>query len=459
VSVRRPRPAAPDGDRGAALIAVLLIGSLLLALGAVVVDDALGEYGRARHSIARTAAFQAAEAGVDDYLAKLTEDHVYWNHFVHPAEATRTTPGGATVGGGSAWTGDSTWTYTSGSDNWRLLPNGHEYSLRISPPVQGTPAVRIIATGRSVAEPGTMRTIEVLVRSASTADFQMIANRDISYGSTATTRGKIYAGRDENGIKHSISHSGHAYADLFAENKITVAPTYHDGARGYTSSNIRTVIKNPINFNAFTISLVDIARAASNSGGIGLDNPAIAAWKLVFAADGTVAISGCTKVSGKHVAEANPTCGAATTHAVPTIGAIYSAQSVVVSGTVKGAVTVASNGDVVVGGNISYLRPGTDVLGLIAKNEVLVPLWAPSTLTWTAATIAQTGQWRSWSQTQTKGTMTFTGSTATNLGGYMSMYATRVYNYDLNLLYRQPPFFPVLEEAYTVLLFRELGTP
>lgn len=36
------------------------------------------------------------------------------------------------------------------------------------------------------------------------------------------------------------------------------------------------------------------------------------------------------------------------------------------------------------------------------------------------------------------------------------MFRIRNYNYDETLQYLAPPYFPVLEEAYTVLLFREL---
>jgi hypothetical protein len=56
----------------------------------------------------------------------------------------------------------------------------------------------------------------------------------------------------------------------------------------------------------------------------------------------------------------------------------------------------------------------------------------------------------------THGTMTFKGSTATALGGFMSMFNTRNYLYDDTLLYLQPPWFPTIDYAYTVLLFREL---
>jgi hypothetical protein len=142
---------------------------------------------------------------------------------------------------------------------------------------------------------------------------------------------------------------------------------------------------------------------------------------------------------------------------VPANGAVYAAQTVIVSGAVKGRLTVASNNDVLVADDLTYVEPGVDVLGLIARQSMIVPRWAPANLDWSAATIAISGNWRSYLTSATHGTMNFTGSTATNLGGHMSMFDTRNYLYDTNLLFLQPPYFPVLEEAYTVLFFREVN--
>ena len=49
----------------------------------------------------------------------------------------------------------------------------------------------------------------------------MLANADITYGSGATTKGKVYAGKDETGVKHNVTHSGTAYADIYAEGDVT----------------------------------------------------------------------------------------------------------------------------------------------------------------------------------------------------------------------------------------------
>jgi hypothetical protein len=127
---------------------------------------------------------------------------------------------------------------------------------------------------------------------------------------------------------------------------------------------------------------------------------------------------------------------------------------------VNGRVTVASNGSVVVGNNITYVQTGDDVLGLVAANDIIVAAWTPTVLNWRASTISQTGNWRSWNTQATHSTMTFTGSTTTNRGGHMSQFASRIYQYDASLQYLQPPWFPTIEDAYTILLSRELpATP
>ncbi len=250
----------------------------------------------------------------------------------------------------------------------------------------------------------------------------------------------------------------------------------YSGAAG----TIRSVIKTPINFSNFTTSITDIKRAADlNVVGTqtpyDLNNGNYDIWKLTFKSDGTLDVAGCKDSGSNKPEDVKPTtCTAVSNNLpMPANGAIYAQQSVMISdGTstcgspvitgncVNGRVTVASANDVIIGDNIDYVQTGDDVLGLIAANEMIVAQWAPTTLSWRGATIAQTGQWRSAIGNQThNGTMTFTGSTATNGGGYMSMYATRVYKYDNSLLYLQPPWFPTIDYAYTVLLYRELPAP
>jgi Tfp pilus assembly protein PilX len=451
-------------EDGIAMLMVVFLAALLLVLGVGMMEIIKGETTRSSDALVSETSYQAAEAGLDDYIAKLLDNNVYYSQYVHPGEATRRMASGTTVSAGNVWTGGLTWTYPNGKNAWRSVGNGYEYDLQITAPSASQPAIRILSTGRKAGSTSLSqyRVIEALVRPSSLADFQMFANADITYGSAATTYGKIYAGIDSSNVRHNVTHFGTAYGNIYAEGSVLGGPTLMGGAQTYNSTNIRTVIKTPPNFADFLTSLTDIQRAAQASG-VYLNNTSIGAWRIVFNSDGTFTAATCTLVSGADPGGTQPTCGSTTTYNVPSNGAVYIAQTAIVSGTVNGRVTIASNDDIIVPANITYndghctTTGGTadDVLGLVAKNDVIVAQWAPTNLTWCAATLAQSGQWHSWSNDGSHGTMTFKGSTATNLGGSMSLFTTRVYQYDDTLQYLQPPWFPTLSDAYTILLFRE----
>jgi hypothetical protein len=312
------------------------------------------------------------------------------------------------------------------------------------------------------------RELQVLVRPSSVSDYQMFADADISYGSGATTYGKIYAGIDGNNVPHSVNHDGIAYGDIYAEGNITGAVQMRNGAQKYASGTIRSIIKSPINFNSFLASLIDI-RNAAGAGGIVQDVATVDAWKMTFQSNGQVIVQSCMKSSGKPIGDVAPICGAGTPMNIPNNGAIYTGQPVIVSGVVNGRVTIGSASDIYIGGNLSYLQDGDDVLGLVASHSVIVAQWVPTVLSWRAATIAQSGTWRSYGyDPQTRSSesdylgdfhltsATFTGSTATYGGGSMGLFGTRVYQYDSTLLYLPPPWFPTIQDAYTVVLSREV---
>jgi Tfp pilus assembly protein PilX len=476
-------------EQGIAMAFVVLMTAVLLLLSGLLIDVVSNDATMADTSIQRGTALLAAEAGIDNYLSKLVDDNQYYLHDVAAGESTLQSGSITTAGSCSStptpatWTGGTTWTYPNGKDNWCAIGNGYEFNLQITGPSSGSQVVDIVATGRKVGTTNNYRTLEIQVRPSSVADFQMLADANISYGSTATTYGKIYAGENSTGtVKYSIDHAGTAYGNLYAEGNVTGNPTLKStnpgvvpAAQIYTGAagTIRSQIKSPIDFSNFTTSLTDIKRAADLNGStFDLNNSAYNIWELTFNSNGTVTIKGC-KYTSSLPEDTKPTnCGGSNTYSVPANGAIYSDASIMIAdGTsscgsitqgncVNGRVTVASNNDIIIGDDIDYVQTGDDVLGLIAANEMIVAQWAPTNLNWRAATIAQSGQWRSAVGNQThNGTMTFTGSTATYGGGYMSMYANRVYNYDSSLSYLQPPWFPTIDYAYTVLLYRELSSP
>jgi hypothetical protein len=442
------RRAAVKQEQGVVMVLVVFVMALLILVGILLLDTVRSEADRSAQGVKKSVAFQAAEAGVDDYIAKLLDDRLYYAHQVHPGESTRQDAGGTQVGAGTAWAYSLSWTYPNGFDHWRQLTNGYEYSIQITPPTAGTQTIRIVSTGRKIGTTTDERVLEVLIRPSSLADFQRVVNGDVAWGSGATTNGKLYSAGD-------ITHDGIARADIYAEGNIYGSPTMQNGALKYDHNNIRTVIKNPVNFSALLASLVDIQRAAQGSG-VYLDDPTKAAWRITLQNNGTFLVQACTQSGGQDVSLASPNCGSATTYNVPSNGAVYSAQTVVVSGMVNGRVTIGSNDDIVIANDIDYVQGGDDVLGLVAKNDVIGAAYVPSNLTWRAGVIAQSGTWYGAGPNGTKNLMTWHGSATTQNGGYWTMFDTRDYSYDPDLLYLPPPWFPVIEDAYTVVLFREL---
>ena len=159
---------------------------------------------------------------------------------------------------------------------------------------------------------------------------------------------------------------------------------------------------------------------------------------------------------------------------VPANGAIYSAVDVLISGVVKGRVTVATAGDVIYGGGVSYNQNGTDVLGVEATGTIYIAQWAEDangSITIYSAQFALHGPFtadpncgsptscHAVCSTGTKCVMTIYGSTAvygqsSSAISMAGMFNVRWYNYDPNLLFVQPPFWPTLGNAFTILTQR-----
>ena len=87
-AMTRARHAARRQDGFAMIMAVAFI-ALLGILATSLIDVVQAESTHSRSTLKRDAAYEAAEAGVDDYISKLIDDRLYYAHFVHPGESTR----------------------------------------------------------------------------------------------------------------------------------------------------------------------------------------------------------------------------------------------------------------------------------------------------------------------------------------------------------------------------------
>lgn len=490
-SPRRPRRSRRGGSQdGVSLIVTIALTGILAMLVLASLSFARSANTQTARAGRTDIALQAADAGVNQYVSRLVEDPRYYDHWVDPAEDPRIDPYGAVHAPGTAWTPGVSWTYAGPPQTWTQLQEARfgtaAYSLRITPPPSGSDLVTVQATGqsgRNAPNPVT-RSVQSQIHPTSIADFQIISNATIHYGSTATTTGKLYSAVD-------INHEGDALAPAYAahyacstgsttgcNSSSRPSSVYQAGAYDSVSvPSFQTRFPTPIDFSQFTSSLLDIKDAAT-SGGTAFNDPGVRAWEVQFLADGRVRVF---KITGSTDPGAGlGTIGCPTTINVPSNGAMYFEQSVIVSdgtnksdscvptatvgprpSTVNGRVTIATKGNVYVGGNISYASSGDDVLGLIAANEVIITKYTPSVLTWRAASLAQSGQWRTY-QGNSDGrhsSMTYIGSQTTADGGYASMFDNRTYQYDETLQRLRPPFYPILEGSWQTYYWREVTPP
>jgi hypothetical protein len=170
----------------------------------------------------------------------------------------------------------------------------------------------------------------------------------------------------------------------------------------------------------------------------------------------------CTSCSGQ--------C-APTTYNIPDNGVIFVENNLWIEGAINSKrITIAAanisggaSADIYIGkNNLSYTNfDGQDIIGLIAQNNISVIRDSLDFLTIDGALLAQLGRvGRNYYSDNHKNTITVNGSLATNLRyGFAytdgTGYTNRILNFDNNLLYYPPPYFPTGTE-YAIDLWEEL---
>ena len=86
-------------ESGIAMVLVVLTAAMVTLLSVFLIDEVRNESTRSVHQVYGGTSFQAAEAGIDDYVSKLVDDRLYYLHYLHPGEATRRSSGGTLVVG------------------------------------------------------------------------------------------------------------------------------------------------------------------------------------------------------------------------------------------------------------------------------------------------------------------------------------------------------------------------
>jgi hypothetical protein len=319
-------------EDGIALATVIAMIAVLTVLSVTLIDQVTAESSRASSAVKSDAVYQAAEAGINDYIAKLTEDPQYYDHCVAKGESTRLRgDNGTTVShststsdclpsGSSFWHAGVKWTYPYGKDWWfggtgtsytnTTALRGYAYNLMVTPPsaILGTNYLTVVSTGCKVinmyATPLQCdttvpeRAIEVHIRPTTPADFEYIVP-DMNSGDPCYAS-NIYGTMYSSGNLYMCG--AHVWGNLEAEQYVNGSYTFMNGSlRVYDKNHpdIRSVVKNPFSILDFSISPSTIKRlAALNVPSTDFEDATAAAWRVNFSSNGNVEVWKCVYPSG-----------------------------------------------------------------------------------------------------------------------------------------------------------------
>ncbi len=388
-----------------------------------------------------------------------------------------------------------------------------KYSIVVEKPEPNSTIAIVTSTGWTSNLPSVKRTIQVRFRRPSWSEYAVLANDFMRFGSGTDVYGKINSneGIRFDGIAHNIISSAvstyddpdHNGANEFGVHTHVNPPPgtgVNDSFRFLEAppnpvSNRSDVFKAgrvfpvpTVSFNGVVSDLSYMKTESQNPAhGLYFDDSGVGRH-IIFKTNGTVDISKVLSYDTASNSIISET--ASTNYPIPNNGIIFVENNAWVEGTIDNKkVTVAAanlNGgnpaNIYIGKNdIKYTNfNGKDMIGLIAQNDIEVIRDSQDFLTIDAALLAQGGRvgrkhygtwcshwahwwWWTWCDayvTDHRNTITINGSIATNHRyGFAwtdgTGYTNRVLNFDNNLLYYPPPYFPT-GTNYSIDLWKEL---
>lgn len=484
-------------QKGQLLVQVIVFSSIAI----VVIGGLLGWAGinikSARHSVDRERAIQLAEAGIDYYRWHLAHNKTdYQDGTGQPGPYTHTVydKDGTVVG---------------------------QYSLTIVPPPTGSTKVRIESTGTPSSTPSIARTIAVELAIPSLAKYAVVANDDMRFGQGTEVFGPIHSngGIHFDGLAHNVvtsamdryndpDHSGNDEFGVHTHvnpppatgiNNNWVAqeapPTSPVPTRTDVFEAGRQFPVPSVDFVSLTADLATIKTNAQTSGHYYAPSGA-QGYHIVLKTNDTYDLyrvtslvpvpNGCTNVVGQQgwgtwSIQNQQIIG---TYAFPANGLLFFEDHVWVNGSINSArVTIAAGRfpdnpaqrkTIIVNNDLTYTNyDGSDVVALIAQDNVSTGMISDDDLRIDAALVAQNGRvgrnyYRPPAGNQNRCSpyhirqvITLYGSMATNQQyGFAytdgTGYQIRNIIYDANLLYGPPPSFPLTSDQYQIISWEEI---
>lgn len=356
-----------------------------------------------------------------------------------------------------------------------------KYRLQADPPDPNSTIVYVTATGWTYKNPNLKRTVRVRFRRPSWSEYMVLANDFMRFGDGTEVYGKIHSnqGIRFDGLAHNVvssslekvddpDHSGgdeyavhtHIYpTDPLPPVALPSRPDVFAGGRQFPVAGI--------DFNGVISDLSYMKQQAKAGNGLYFDSSDYGRH-IVLKTDGTMTVRRVTSydTSSEKISKES----SATTYTIPNNGIIFVENNIWLEGTIKNKkVTVAAanlsggtQANIYLGmNNLKYSNfDGSDIIGVIAQQNVSVIKDSLDNLQLDGAFLAQSGKIGRDNYYDFKSSITINGSMATNVRyGFRYTdthgYQIRNFNFDNNLLYYPPPYFPTGTE-YAIDLWEEI---
>lgn len=448
--------------RGSITPALIVIsGAFIVVIYGIIIILSL-QFDYSRRQTAAESALNIAEAGVNYYRWHLAHD-----------------PDDFTDGTGEA--GPYIHDY--------LDPQGDEigqYSLEIDPPDDGGSIVTIRSTGWLNEFPNVQRTIEVQYGQPSFTRYSFLSNASSWYGQNITVNGEIHSnnGIRMDGTNTSVVSSARETYQCGSETGC-FPPTQMPGIWGSGGDAGLWEFPSPsIDFDSISFDFANMKTAAQDIG-VYLDDSGARGYHIIFQGDGSVRINRVNSTSSiygyavpgqGHGADGQGGCrrryqnitseSLVGVYNVDDTPIIFAEDNLWVEGDVDGRVTVvaaqfpiqSNYANIWIPDNITYdSYDGSNVLGLIAQNDIYFVRDVPNDFNVDAVLIAQQGRimrhgyyWAcGGSYNAVRNSLTINGSIISYEKSYWNFgssptsgFITRTINYDSNALFNPPPYFP-----------------
>jgi type II secretory pathway pseudopilin PulG len=468
---------------------MILLQTIVFASIVVIMISALSSFAATtikagRVNFNREQAFQAAEAGIDYYrwhLAHAPADYKDGTGITGPYVHSLKDRDGNTVG---------------------------QFSLNITAPPLGSTIVQIQSTGTSALDSSYPRKIKSSVAKPSIAKFAVAGNNAMRFGTGTEIFGPIHVngGIRFDGLAHNLVTSGATtYTDSDSD-ACTTSNSYgvHTCLSPQDPTSPTTLPVRPdvfeagrlisqptIDFSGFTTDLAILKTDAQSPSGFyrNTAGSGYVGFHLVLKTNDTFDLYKINSWAGLGNCSSSPSgtlsysIGTQTlqgNYPFPANGTIFIEDNLVIDGQINGArltvtaadLPVPSDPDnyknVIINNDLTYTNyNGTDSLGIIAQNGIMVGMISDDNLKIDGALIAQND--RVGRFYYSGGSCAYKNRALISLFGMIASYArygfaytdgtgyaTRSITYDANLLYAPPPSFPLTSAQYQILSWQEI---